>query len=456
VIERALIDYYRCPGELVKMTLAGDLSSDSGYFRFGPNICYGQSAGGVRGRLPLKALHDTLPLVSVENEVLRVPFDPSQVVDNFRFERYATADPSDSAHEMFWQRPYYSLRRFIPASVRQQLQRAYFRNWKRLSFPRWPVDRSVDQILERLLLLVLQRQGVGRVPFIWFWPEGASSCAIFTHDVETAAGRDRCSWLMDVDDACGVKASFQVVPEDRYTISAQLLDEMRRRGFEINVHDLNHDGRLFSSREEFLRRAERINGYLRDFKARGFRSGALYRRPDWLAALDIAYDTSIPNTGHLEVQRGGCCTVMPYFIGQIVELPVTTTQDYSLFHILKDFSNDVWKAQIDSIIAGHGLLHFIVHPDYLDAEQAHRAYCVLLDRVSRLREAGQSWVTLPGEVERWWRQRSRMTLVRHGDRWAIEGAGKERARIAYAELDGDRLLYTVEPATETHSEPARA
>jgi hypothetical protein len=39
---------------------------------------------------------------------------------------------------------------------------------------------------------------------------------------------------------------------------------------------------------------------------------------------------SVPNVGHLEVQRGGC-TVMPYFIGRIVELPVTTSQDYSVF-----------------------------------------------------------------------------------------------------------------------------
>src|SRR5262249_32781459 len=35
--------------------------------------------------------------------------------------------------------------------------------------------------------------------------------------------------------------------------------------------------------------------------------------------------------------------------------------------------------------------------------------------LSRLREAGRCWVALPGEVERWWRQRNRMTLVQDGD-----------------------------------------
>jgi hypothetical protein len=94
------------------------------------------------------------------------------------------------------------------------------------------------------------------------------SCAIVTHDVETEAGRDRCSWLMDEDDQYQIKASFQIVPEERYAVPSSFLEAIRARGFEINVHDLNHDGRLFSSREEFIRRAERINGYLQAFGAR--------------------------------------------------------------------------------------------------------------------------------------------------------------------------------------------
>src|SRR5436190_915495 len=112
--------------------------------------------------------------------------------------------------------------------------------------PNWPVDVTVEQILARLARLCLRSHGIARLPFVWFWPDGASSCAIVTHDVETAAGRDRCSWLMDVDDSHGIKASFQIVPEQRYSVSLALLDEIRNRGFEINIHDLNHDGHLFS------------------------------------------------------------------------------------------------------------------------------------------------------------------------------------------------------------------
>src|SRR5262245_35239454 len=165
---------------------------------------------------------------------------------------------------------------------------------------------------------------------------------------------------------------------------------------------------------------------------------------------------SLPNAGHLEIQRGGCCTVMPYFIGDVVELPLTTTQDYTLFHILGDFSNDVWKNQIESIISRHGLVSLIVHPDYQTDDRTRRAYLSLLDQLASLREAGRSWLALPGDVERWWRARSRMTLVRDGDAWRVEGDGKERARVAYAELDGDELVYRLEPTpTQYAGAPAR-
>jgi hypothetical protein len=447
VLERALVDHYRCPEGLLKWALAGELSSDAGYFRFGPHVCYGQTADGPRARVPVNGLHDSLPALTAEGGLLRLPFDPSQVIDNLRFERYAVDSSDPGASRLAtWQGTYYALRRFLPAPLRRGLQRTYLRHWQALPFPRWPVDHTVEGLLERLLVLSLRSQGLSRLPFVWFWPDGAPSCAIVTHDVETAAGRDRCAWLMDVDESHGVRASFQIVPEERYAVSDMFLDTIRGRGFEVNVHDLRHDGRLFVSRQEFGRQARRINEYARQYGARGFRSGSLHRRPDWYDALEIAYDMSIPNVGHLEVQRGGCCTTMPYFIGRIVELPLTTTQDYSLFRILRDFSGRVWQDQIEAISARHGLMSFIVHPDYLGEPRAEGAYRALLDRLVRLRETDGCWMPLPGDVERWWRVRSRLTLVRDGDRWRVEGPGRERARVAYAEIEGDRLVCRVEPA----------
>src|ERR1700704_1194553 len=189
---------------------------------------------------------------------------------------------------------------------------------------------------------------------------------------------------MDLDDSVGIKSAFQIVPEGRYPVPKALLDEIRSRGFEINVHDLNHSGRLFSNRKDFSRLAERINQYGREYGADGFRSGALYRNQAWFGGLDFSYDMSVPSVAHLDPQRGGCCTVMPFFIGNILELPVTTVQDYTLFHILNDYSLDVWKRQLDAITQQHGLASFIVHLDYVIEKRARTTYQRLLELLPSL------------------------------------------------------------------------
>src|SRR5260370_17996992 len=88
---------------------------------------------------------------------------------------------------------------------------------------------------------------------------------------------------------------------------------------------------------------------------------------------------------------------MPYFIGKILELPVTTTQDYSLFHILKQYSIEHWKRQISQIMEKHGLASFIVHPDYLFESRARDTYKSLLAYLVDLRSKGQTWAGLPLE-----------------------------------------------------------
>jgi hypothetical protein len=48
---------------------------------------------------------------------------------------------------------------------------------------------------------------------------------------------------------------------------------------------------------------------------------------------------------------------------------------------------------------------------------------------------------LPGDVDRWWRARNQMKVVPREGGWQIVGPEKERARLAYAVLDGGRLKY---------------
>src|SRR5271157_5895836 len=452
----AFLDHYRCPDGLADFALAGRLSDDTGYFKFGQGtICYGQSASGFRATRADGTLYDILDDVTTRGSSVLLPFHPADVIDNLRLERYASRFSPSALNP--WMRAlrsaYYFLRPWMHINVRKHVQKARLNGWRNHPFPHWPVDTTVEDLSERLLLCSMNAQGVDRVPFVWFWPTGARSCAVMTHDVEAESGQSFCSELMNIDDSFGVKASFQLVPEGRYKTSAALVKDIRGRAFEVNIQDLNHDGHLFRDKEEFLRRAERINRYGKLYGATGFRSAVLYRNQDWFEALDFSFDMSVPNVAHLDPQRGGCCTVMPYFVGDILEIPLTTTQDYMLFHLLNDYSLDLWRMQTEAIMQKNGLVSFLIHPDYVIEKRARDVYRDLLGFLHQLMSGERLWFALPGEVNQWWRARSKMRVVNHAGQWRIEGPGKERAVLAFAKASGDHLEYEIDAQLRTVEAP---
>jgi len=447
LMNTALIDHYRCPDDFAHIQLKGVLSEDVGYFRFGRDtICHGRSTSGFRASRADGVLYDALRDVSTSDLSLSLPFDPTEVIDNLRLERYANRHSQAALNH--WERSlrnaYYFLRPLMHVSVRKHLQRVHLNGWQKLSFPHWPVDTTVEDLCQQLLLLSMKARGVDRMPFVWFWPDGARSCVAMTHDVETEKGISFCPDLMDIDDSFGIKASIQLVPEDRYTVSAAFVKTIRDRGFEVNIQDLNHDGNLFRDQEEFRRRAQEINIYGKAYDAQGFRAAVLYRNLDWYDALEFSFDMSVPNVAHLDPQRGGCCTVMPYFVGRILEIPPTTTQDYTLFHVLNDYSLDLWEAQTELIIKKNGLVSFIVHPDYVIEAKAQGIYRELLTLLRQRDLEDKLWFAVAGEIDQWWRLRSKMRLVDCDGKWRIEGRGAERAKLAFAISVGDRLEYEVE------------
>lgn len=449
-MQRLLSEYFRLPQDWTVCWHSQASDTEPGFFRFGSDItCFGKFSTGSVKQSASESLYDSAKDVRVEGCTVWLSFDPSELVENLLYERYEAQ--LHSARERLVGRElvrkaYYLVRELLPVSVRRHLQRVYFGGWKKLAFPAWPVDFTVDRLREEFLKLSMAARGVQRIPFIWFWPEGAPSCLIMTHDVETSAGRDFTPRLMDLDDSYGLKASFQAIPEKRYEVRDDYVREIRRRGFEFNIHDLNHDGHLYQDRAEFVRRARKINEYVRKYDARGFRAGAMYRRLDWYDLYEFSYDMSVPNVAHLEPKRGGCCTVFPFFVGKILELPLTASQDYSLFHILNDYSIDLWKKQLSLIRHRNGLMSFIAHPDYLIERRARKVYEMLLDYLRKLVADDGVWAALPGDVDRWWRARSQMKLVPRGNQWEIVGPEKERARLAYACLDGDGLRYEIAEA----------
>ena len=83
---------------------------------------------------------------------------------------------------------------------------------------------------------------------------------------------------------------------------AELRGELQRNGFEVGVHDLKHDGKLYRTKRQFDQRASRINKYLREWGAVGFRSAYMMHQLDWLHELDVLYDASTFDTDPFEPQ----------------------------------------------------------------------------------------------------------------------------------------------------------
>lgn len=441
-MDNSVTKYFRYPERYGRFGLTGPLSKNGGYFQFGNSTLYGR-VNGQPADTPVGLLESKIGKARTEDGVVYLPFDITDVVDDLRQETY-TKGSADGLMRAITA-AYYFVRPILPVAIRKHLQSVRLRNWDRLPFPHWPVDRTVDSLMEQVLLMVLRAENLKEIPFIWFWPDNASSSAVVTHDIETAAGTELCPMIMDINDSFGISASFQVIPEQRYHVTKEFLDSLRQRGFEVVVHDLNHDGRLFHDRKQFLDRVAKINAYGEEFGAIGFRAGILYRNQQWFDALDFEYDMSVPNVAHLDPQRGGCCTVMPYFIGNLLELPVTMTQDYTLFNILNDYSTRLWEQQIELIMEKHGLINAIIHPDYITDPRERAIYEALLGRLADLREKKDLWITTPGEVNRWWRQRAQMTIVEQDGLLRIEGAGNERASIAYATEHDGQLVYSRVP-----------
>src|ERR1700688_285387 len=453
-MNKHFLEYFRCPTNYVDFRLTGELPPEPGFFRVGPDLtCYGRVSVGQACPESSSQLDDVSSALRIEKNVCVLPFDLDEVVENLRFERYEAGPGRGSITKGLGRKTYYAMRPFLPTSVRKYLQRMALRGWKSAPFPRWPVDQTVDRLFDRIMACVIRAHPGERIPFIWFWPDGYSACATMTHDVEPAVGRDFCGTLMDLDDAFGIKSSFQLIPEVRYEVSDQFLQTIRERGFEINVHDFNHDGDLFRDREEFLRRVACINDYGRKFRSAGYRSAVLYRNLDWYEFFDCSYDMSVPNVGHLDPQHGGCCTTKPYFIGKILEIPVVATQDYTLFNILGQCSMDLWEEQIKLVRDQHGLISFIVHPDYLLNKPARDLYSNLLARLAKLRRQSTMWIPLPRELNDWWRARNEMRLVKQGGSWEIEGPEKHRARIAFASLEAGRVVYSFAPESDSLQNP---
>lgn len=248
---------------------------------------------------------------STIRELLKVPADipdPQDVelaMDHWLYEAYV--DDSQG-----WKRRlYYMMKPIIPRPVQIALRQRYVNVQAGTAFPAWPLlTRDKSGCVPPALL-----SGRAEVPRIAYWPGNARAAFVITHDVEWDEGLRRAPALAALEKELGFTSCWNLVPE-RYPIDWGIVDELRSGGFEIGLHGLKHDGKLFQSRSVFAARLAAIHEYARTWGVEGFRSPSTLRNASWMTAMQFGYDSYFPNTDPYEPQTGGCCSIWPSSSGR--------------------------------------------------------------------------------------------------------------------------------------------
>lgn len=300
---------------------------------------------------------------------------------------------------------FYTLKAFIPRRIQLYLRRRLVHIQLKNCSSVWPINRSA-----------------AKIPDGWRgWPDNKQFALVLTHDVERENGMKKVRQLAEIEMKYRLRSVFNLVPE-RYPDNPALRSWLIRNGFEVGVHDLKHDGRLFSSLKRFKKNASKINRYLKEWNSCGFRAGSMHHNLQWISHLDISYDASTFDTDPFEPQSDGVNTIFPFWYQPedggkkgFVELPYTLIQDFTLFIVMQEKTNNIWKMKLDWIARNGGMALVIVHPDYICFEQRTakkdpeqyplELYCDFLDHIQTVYQ-GLYWNPLPSELAEMVREKS--------------------------------------------------
>lgn len=295
---------------------------------------------------------------------------------------------------------FYQLKPLIPRQVQVWLRHQLAQRKRRQYQAVWPISPTA-----------------GDLPAGWpGWPEGKKFAFILMHDVETAVGQQKTPYLMSLEQKLGFRSSFNFVPK-RYQVSPQVRQMLTDNGFEVGVHGLTHDGKLYQSRQIFQERASQINAYLADWQAVGFCSPASHHNLPWNHDLHIEYDSSTFDVDPFEPQPDGVETIFPFWVahptapGGYVELPYTLPQDFTVFILLKEKNIAIWQQKLAWIAAQGGMAMLITHPDYMNFgggsgkfDEYPAAYYEEFLRHVQTTYPDQYWQALPRQIAQFCRE----------------------------------------------------
>lgn len=345
------------------------------------------------------------------------------IVEDLLFERYF-------AHKTPFFVKFPVSYKIVPVFIRNFVFSIINKAKKDTGFPQWPIDSSTDLIYE-IYMKQIRKEIKKKIPYVNFWPNGKKFAVCLTHDLETGAAFSTIEKFRKIERKYGFVSTWNIVAK-KYDIDFAKLQQLEKEGCEVALHGYNHNGKTpYLSKEKMKQRLTEAISKFKGFKILSFRSPQLQRSEKFLKCLSEYFicDSSIPDTDIKSAfaMRSGCCSVFPFMINNMVELPLTMPQDFRMIFSLKYSDADyfaLWKEKVDYIKSLGGFVNVLTHADpYISGNDKKLAiYEKILKHISKSKNYYSGTMF---EIGKWWIERSKSRIING------KIVGSKRAKMSY-------------------------
>lgn len=335
-----------------------------------------------------------IPLITSNKGNIYFYFDLLKSIENNLFEDYL----KPAKKPIYTYFPYSF--KFIPRRLRNLVKKLkHSRNI--YSLPNWPLDPSIE-ILKFFYIKSLE---VCKNKFkkIDIWPKNYKYCVVLTHDVESKKGLKDLSKLLDIERKHNVFSTINFI-SNSYKIGDSFVKSIKSEGFDVGCHGYNHDNRLIFLKDKKLKeRFENMNKFAQKHGIHGFRSPSLMRSKKLFEYISkhFKFDSSIPDTER-NSQMGvstGCGSIYPFYIGDLLEIPLTLPQDSNLvpYEYMPEQVLTLWLMKLKWIKKMGGIVVLNTHSEsHLILKKRYpEIYDLFLSNLVSDRDA---WITTLQEV----------------------------------------------------------
>lgn len=361
--------------------------------------------------------------LSIEKDCIKVNnFD--RIIENLVFEQYyEQRRPLHSYMPLSYTK--------IPINLRNFLFKMSLKLKTDPKWPEWPVEKSVE-LTRYLYIKSISMALKKKVPYVSFWPNKKKFAVAVTHDCDTGSSFKNIDKIREIEKKYGVKSCWNIL-SSKYRIDREKLRKLKDDGCEIGLHGYNHDNKTpFLKKAKIIERLMSASKLMEEFDIKGYRSESLLRNKEFLELLSDSfyYDSSTCDTDIYSpvAMRSGTCTVFPFFIKNMVEIPITLPQDYRLMRLNKTKSQifEIWKDKIDFLRQVNGAVVLLTHPD--SHIFGNDRYLDVYDRILKyMADFSDGWIATPYEIAKWWIERSK-AYIKNGSI-----INSRRATISYVD-----------------------